>query len=74
MQQNHIQALFLGPSAGGGGQVVSVLSFYSDDLSLNPAEDNNFSQKMFLKRKKMNKKRPGLAHLKSVVFKKLDLT
>ena len=22
----------------GGGQVVSVLTFYSDDLSLNPAE------------------------------------
>ena len=26
----------------GGGQVVSVLAFYSDDPSSNPAEANNF--------------------------------
>ena len=27
---------------GGGGQVVSLLAFYSDDLSSNPAEANSF--------------------------------
>ena len=26
----------------GGGQVVSLLAFYSDDLSSNPAEANSF--------------------------------
>ena len=28
---------------GRGGRVVSMLAFYSDDLSLNPAETNCFS-------------------------------
>ena len=28
---------------GGGGQVVSVLAFYSDNPSSNPAEVNNFN-------------------------------
>ena len=46
----------------GGGQVVSVLAFYSDDPSSNPAEVYNFSVKLLLKRTKINKKRPGLAH------------
>ena len=48
----------------GGGQVVSVLAFYSDDPSSNPAEVYNFSVKLLLKRTKIYKKRPGLAHLK----------
>ena len=48
----------------GGGQVVSVLAFYSDDPSSNPAEVYNFSVKLLLKRTKINKKRPGLAHFK----------
>ena len=48
----------------GGGLVVSVLAFYSDDLCRNPAEVCNFCVKLLLKRKKINKKRPGLAHLK----------
>ena len=39
--------------------VVSVLTFYSDDPSLNPAEDDNFSVKLYLKR---TKKRPRVAH------------
>ena len=48
--------------ARGGGQVVSVLAFHSDDLSSNPAEVYNFSVKLYLKRTKINKKRLGLAH------------
>ena len=42
--------------------MVSVLAFYSDDPSSNPAEVYNFSVKLLLKRTKINKKRPGLAH------------
>ena len=43
--------------------MVSVLAFYSDDQSSNPAESFQvFSVKFCLKRTKMNKKRPGLAH------------
>ena len=45
--------------------MVSVLDFNSDDPSLNPADDNNFSVKLYLKRMKLNKKRPGMAHLKN---------
>ena len=45
-----------------GGLVVSVLAFYSDDPSSNPAEVYNFSVKLLLKSTKINKKRPGLAH------------
>ena len=46
----------------GGGQVVSVLAFYSDDPSSNHAEVYNFPVNFLLKRTKINKKRPGLAH------------
>ena len=47
----------------GVGQVVSVLAFYSNNLSLNPAEAYSFFLKILsLKRTKINKKRPGLAH------------
>ena len=46
----------------GGGLVVSVLAFYSDDPSSIPAEVYNFFCKILLKRTKINKKRPGLAH------------
>ena len=42
--------------------MVSVLAFYSDDPSSIPAEVYNFSVKLLLKRTKINKKRPGLAH------------
>ena len=41
----------------GGGQVVSVLTFYFDDPSSNPAEAYIFYVKAVLK------KRPGLAHI-----------
>ena len=30
------------PGFGGGGQVVSVLAFYSNDTSLNPSLDFSF--------------------------------
>ena len=42
----------------GGGQVVSVLAFSSDDLSSNPADVISFSIKFVFEK---NKKRPGLA-------------
>ena len=45
----------------GGGLVISVLAFYSDNPSSIPAEVYNFSVKLLLKRMKINKKRPGLA-------------
>ena len=38
------------------GQVVSILAFYSDDLSSNPAEAYSFSEKLCLKWTKINKK------------------
>ena len=43
----------------GGGQVVSVLAFYSDDLSSNPAEACSFSGIFCLKRMNINKKEAG---------------
>ena len=46
----------------GGGRVVSVLVLYSDDLSSNPTEANNFSVNLLLNRMKINKKRSGLDH------------
>ena len=45
----------------GGGQVVSVLAFYSDDPSSNPADAYGFFC-AFEFEKNDNKKRPGLAH------------
>ena len=44
----------------GGGQVVSVLAFYSNDPSLNPAEVYNFSVNCLSKRTKINKKETGV--------------
>ena len=46
----------------GCGQAVSVLAFNSDDPSSNPAEVNNFAEKLLLKRTKINKKSPELAN------------
>ena len=54
----------------GGGLVVSVLAFYSDDPSLIPAEVYIFSVKLLLKSTKINKKEAGLAHF----FKKTLLS
>ena len=50
----------------GGGQVVSVLTFYSNDLSSNPAEVYSFSVKCFcLKRTKIKQKDAWVANLKN---------
>ena len=46
----------------GGGQVVRVPAFYSDNPSSIPAEVNNFYVKLFLKIPKINKNRPELKH------------
>ena len=58
--QTHNQEVFL---SNGGGQMVSVLAFYYNDLSSNPGEVYNFSVKLLLTRMKI-KKRLGYAHLK----------
>ena len=50
-------------SGHGGGQVVSVLAFYSDNPSSNPAGVDNFSVILLLIRLR-EKKRPKLAHLR----------
>ena len=42
----------------GGGQVVSVLAFYSDNPSLNPAEAYSFSVKIVFEKTK-NKQKIG---------------
>ena len=49
-------------SGGGGGQVITVLTFYSVDPCTNPAEAQCFSSVNCLKIKKLNKKRPGFVH------------
>ena len=47
--------------------MVSVLTFYSDDPSSNPADAYSFSvQIVFEKNENKQKKRPGLAHLKKI--------
>ena len=46
----------------GGGQVASVLAFYSVNLSSNPAEAYSFLYNLCLKRMNINKKKPGFAH------------
>ena len=44
--------------------VVSLLAFYSDDMSLIPAEVCSFACKNCLKRTKIDKKEVGLAQFK----------
>ena len=58
------KSLILGRS---GGQVVSVLSFYSDDTSSNPTEVDNFSVK-FLLSTKINKRMPGWPIFKKIAY------
>ena len=48
----------------GGGQVVSVLAFYSNNPSSNPAEAYSFSVILCLKRTEKNKKEAGVGPLK----------
>ena len=50
----------------GGGQVVSMLAFYSDDPSSNPAEVCSFSVKLLWKRTKINKKEDGVGPFKKM--------
>ena len=45
-----------------GGQVVSLLAFYSDDPSSNHVELYNFAVILSSKRTKISKKRPDLSH------------
>ena len=52
---------------GGGGQVVSMLAFNSNDQSLNSAEVCSFnSEKLFEKMKKL--KETGMSHLEKNIF------
>ena len=44
---------------GGGGQVVTVLALYSDNLSSNPSEVNNIVLKCGLERTKRIKNKSG---------------
>ena len=47
--------------------MVSVLALYSDNPSSHPAEAY-FSVNLCLKRTKINKKRPGLAHFINIII------
>ena len=49
----------------GGGQVVSVLAFYSNDPISNPAKAYSFLVKFVFEKNKNKQKRPGLP-----IFKK----
>ena len=46
----------------GGGQVVSMLAFNSDNPSLNPAEAYSFSVKFVFEKNENRQKEAGLAH------------
>ena len=52
----------------GGGQVVSMLPFYSDDKSSNPAEAYIFSVKFVFEKNESKQKRPGMDHLKHICY------
>ena len=43
----------------GGGQVVSILAYYSDDPSSNPAKNANCFVKLYMERTKINKRARG---------------
>ena len=45
---------------GGGGQVVSILAFYSDNPSSNPGDAYSFSVQFGLKRTMIKKKEVGV--------------
>ena len=50
----------------GGGQVVRVLAFYSDDLSLNPAEAYTFSVKFVFEKNENKQKEAGVGPFKKI--------
>ena len=52
--------LTLQTNGRGGGQVVSVLTFYSDDRSQNPAESYSFSVKFVFEKNESKQKGSGL--------------
>ena len=52
-----------------GGQVVSVLEFYSNDLSLNPTEVYNFYSIVTFKRTQENEKETVNGHVGLFRFK-----
>ena len=52
--------------------MYSMRTFYSDEVSSNPAEVYNFSVKFLLKRRNINKKRPGLAHFSERLTRKTE--
>ena len=53
----------------GGGQVISMLSFFSNDVSLNPAEAYSFSLKVCDRENENVQKEATLAHLKNLNVK-----
>ena len=57
----------------GGGQMVSVLGFYSDDPSFNPAEPYSFFCKICVWKEQKNKKEDGVGPFKkSKRFSKIN--
>ena len=52
----------------GGGQVVSVLAYYSDDLSTNPAEAYSFFYKIFAWKDRNKQREAGVSPLKIVLL------
>ena len=53
--------------------MVSILAFYSNVPSLNPAEVNSYYSVNCLKRKKIAKKRPGTGHFSKKTFTRVFL-
>ena len=52
----------------GGGQVVSVLAFYSDDPSSNPAETCSFSVKFVFEKNENKQKGAGVGPFQKSIF------
>ena len=55
----------------GGGQVVSVFAFYSDDPSSNPADVYSFSVKFVFEKNENKQKEAGLAHFLRIIVLKV---
>ena len=55
----------------GGDKMVSVLAFYSEDLSSNPAEANSFSVKCVLVKNENEQKEAGVGPFKKYLSNKL---
>ena len=51
----------------GGGQVVSVITYFSDDPSSDPGEVYSFYSVKCLKQTNVSEKEAGMAHLKKSV-------